>query len=321
MKLIDSNVELLPQESGVIGMFKFIERVGRTAYMSLDKITEDSYKKFNSMLYNKGHWAVFNLATVYLKVPVKDFFKISELLENPWTKWTESKEFYYITTNYRVICQLELDEVMENYWSGPIPGHHHIRSCAKFTCSRVIAQQILRHRVLCPIMESTRYVNYSKGRFGSEITYIIPSWIYKLRDKLSETIDPVTKKERTYLKDLNGVDLWNELCRIDKTVKRRDKFLKLAEEEYMYETTTEEGEKLPAEDARGVLPLDTKTELCITGYLEDWYYESPETSPEKAGFFKLRCASDAQSDVRYLANKLKNIFEEEGLDKLLINEK
>lgn len=316
MKLIDSNVELLPQESGVIGMFKFIERVGRTAYMSLDKITEDSYKKFNNMLYNKGHWAVFNLGTVYLKVPVSDFNKISDLFETvPWTKWEEVDDFYYITTNYRVICQLEYDYVMEKYWCEP-EEHHYRRITTHWICSRVIAQQILRHRILCPIMESTRYVNYSKERHGSCITYIIPQWVYDLRDKLSETIDPLTKNYRTMLKSLEGEELWRALCCIDRTVASRDRFLKLAEQEYIYEATTDEGYRLPAEDARGVLPLDTKTELCITGYVEDWYYESPESSPEKAGFFKLRCAPDAQSDIRVLANKLKETFRTLGIDKL-----
>lgn len=273
------------------------------------------------MLYNKGHWAVFNLGTVYLRVPVQDFPKVSELVENKWSRWTETEDSYYITTDYRVICQLEMEDIMEKYWSGPIPGKHYQRICTRWVCSRVIAQQVLRHRVLCPIMESTRYVNYSKERFGSEITYIIPQWIYELRDKLSETIDPLTKEYRSWLKTLKGEELWKALCCIDRTVSSRDKFFRLAEEEYIYETTTDEGERLPAEDARGVLPLDTKTELCITGYLEDWYYESPEGSPEKAGFFKLRCAPDAQSDVRVLAESLKSQFKEEGFDKLLIGNK
>lgn len=316
MKLVDSKVSILPQEPGVVGMLKLIERAGRTAYMSLDKITDNSYEKFIRMLYNKGHWAVFNLGTVYLKVPVEDYNKVSDLFETtPWTAYEEVNGFYYITTNYRVICQLEYDEVMEKYWCEP-EEHHYRRITTHWVCSRVIAQQILRHRILCPVMESTRYVNYSKERFGTEITFIIPQWVYDLRDELSETIDPLTKEYRSWIKTLKGEELWKALCCIDRTVSSRDRFLRLAEQEYIYEATTDEGYRLPAEDARGVLPLDTKTEICITGYVRDWYYESPENSPEKAGFFKLRCAPDAQSDIRVLAESLKSQFEKEGIDKL-----
>ena len=36
--------------------------------------------------------------------------------------------------------------------------------------------QFVRHRKGSFSQESTRYCNYSKGKFGSQITYIKPSW-------------------------------------------------------------------------------------------------------------------------------------------------
>lgn len=52
------------------------------------------------------------------------------------------------------------------------------------------------------------------------------------------------------------------------------------------------------EVARGVLPLDLKTELIITGMEWD-------------NFFKLRCAKDAHPDIQIIANKIKNIIKDE----------
>lgn len=149
MKIVKSSVEIMPQEKGIVGMYKLIERVGRTSYKSMDKITDDSYKKFNEMLYNRGHWAVFNLGTVYLKVPCYDH--PSELITfmskpyNAWTKWWVENEYYYITTNYRVICQTGLQEFMEKYWCDPTEFHYH-RVVTDWLCSRSIQQEITRHK-------------------------------------------------------------------------------------------------------------------------------------------------------------------------------
>ena len=50
MKLINSSVEIIPQEPGLLGVYKQIELAGRTAYKSEDKITEDSAKQFVDMI-------------------------------------------------------------------------------------------------------------------------------------------------------------------------------------------------------------------------------------------------------------------------------
>ena len=45
MRIEKSKVEILEQEPGIIGMYRFIERAGRVAYKTEDKITEDSWQK------------------------------------------------------------------------------------------------------------------------------------------------------------------------------------------------------------------------------------------------------------------------------------
>ena len=319
MKIIKSNVSILNQEPGIIGMYRHIERVGRVAYKSEDRITEDSWEKFVEMLYRKGHHAVFNLGTVYLTVPKPGNETVIETLKStaPWTVWEEKTNIYLFTTNYRVICQLGYVNVMKNFWTEPTEDHYH-RVTAHWTCSRSIATEILRHRLLCPVMESTRYVLYSKEKFGGELSYILPQWIYRVRDSWAESVDSLTGESMSYLKDLDGQELWDELCCIDRTVASRNNFWQLAEDEYMYETKTDEGEKLTAQEARDCLPHGLKCELFTTGYVKDWMYQNPnpETNPEKAGFFYLRCASDAHPDIRVLAQDLKKQFIETGISEL-----
>ena len=317
MKVIKSSVSILEQEPGIVGMKKHIERVGRVAYKSEDKITEDSYIRFLQMIYDRGHWAVFNLGTVYLVFPGKSEKSTYSKLKSthPFTRWTEKDGQVYMTTNYRVICQLGLEEFMEKYWSEPGDLHYH-RGTAHFICNRSTSHQLVRHRSLCPLQESQRYCNYTKGKFGKEITFILPQWIYRVREDIANTIDPLTRAPRRYIMAYDGEMLWNELTVWDRTVAGRDDFWEACEKEYFAEMVTGDGEILKPEEARGVLCNDTKTEICMCGFLEDWYYTPSPDTKEKAGFFYLRCASDAQADIRVLACSLKEQFDEAGYDKL-----
>ena len=51
------------------------------------------------------------------------------------------------------------------------------------------------------------------------------------------------------------------------------------------------------EESRGVLPLDLKTELIVTGTTEQWH-----------DFFKLRCAKSAHPDIQKIANDIKQLI-------------
>ena len=46
----------------------------------------------------------------------------------------------------------------------------------KFTCDRGVSHELVRHRMASYAQESTRYCNYSKDKFGNELTFVIPSW-------------------------------------------------------------------------------------------------------------------------------------------------
>ena len=48
-------------------------------------------------------------------------------------------------------------------------GHHsvieHVNITVRFRCDRGVTHEIVRHRLAAYSQESTRYVNYSKGKF------------------------------------------------------------------------------------------------------------------------------------------------------------
>lgn len=312
MKIIKSSVEILPQEEGVVGMLKHIEKLGRLAYKSEDKITEDSYIKFVDMLKNRGHWAVFDSGTVYMVIP-RSVKWVNKLMGNPYSRveYDERKYRYFITTNYRVILKLGISlEELKKYWVEPNEDpRFYKRLTSHWICSRGVSHELVRHRVFSFIQESQRYVNYSKDRFGGEITYIIPQWMYRVRENIGNTVDSLTMLPRDYILSLDGQEMVENLAAWDRTVASRYNLWQRIEDDYIYETTTDEGEHLKAEEARGILCNDTKTELCMTGYLEDYIKVPDIDSKEKEGFLYLRCAPDAHPDIRVLAEDLRKQIE------------
>lgn len=313
MKVIESGVEILEQQPGIVGMFKHIEKVARTSYHSENLITDDSYIKFCGMLKSRGHWACFEHGTVYLRIP-----KFPEHVEsvyfknNPYTQFTEDCGFYYFTTNYREILHYcnqndkDPEELLNKFWSEP-DQNFKCRVTSKWICSRGISHELVRHRVFVHLQSSQRYIAYDIEKNGGEITFIMPQWVYKIQEEVASTVDSLTGESRDYIRDLEGQALWDKLATIDRTIASRDDFWKTCEKEYIWERQNEEATKLKPEDARGVLCNDVMTEVCMTGFLSDYTYE-PSNTTEKAGFFFLRCAPDAHPDFRVLAQDLQNQF-------------
>lgn len=321
MKIVEQKVSIIDQEPGTIGMKKHVERIARVAYRSEDRITEDSYERFLKMLYNRGHWATFNLGTVYLRIPKSAlnvsnsrelwFFQKALDFEDKRMSWNRVKfddSSACITTNYRVICQLMADDIMEKYWTEPTENHYH-RITSDWITSRSIAQQVLRHKVFAPLMESTRYCNYSIAKFDGEVQFVYPMWA---EDEWNKLLASGKYDYFWNINDYTANDKWTDLLGFSERVKRRDEFYKESEKEYLWEIS----DGMKPEDARDALGMGLKTEFCICGYVDDYTMEPDPETPEKAGFFYLRTADDAQRDVRVLALDLKNQFEKRGLDKL-----
>lgn len=289
MKLINQSVEIWQQPKGEIGIYKQIERAARLCYRSGDKTTEDSYKRFMTMLEDKKHRSPYEHGSVYLKVPMHIVTNtLAEsawdiLRHNPYTRTDIDYSNYYYSTNMRVIIENHLEEVLL-YLCEPTK-YHHKRISVHITTSLGISRELNRHRCHSICEESTRYCNYSKDKFGNELTFIKPNWIdlptgtyhYSGSDWIISQEDGVKK---VLFPDTSATNCFITSC---------------SNAEMSYMSLINQG--LKPQQAREVLPLATKTELVHTAFEDDWQ-----------AFFKLRCSPAAHPMMQELANMTKELM-------------
>lgn len=288
MKLINSSVIVKEQESGIDGVYKQIEWAGRHCYKSLDKITENSAKEFVDRMIKLGHGAMLEHGTIYLTIDGEDP-NLSKIQSNPHTKvnlvpyevltegnYTISYKAH-ITTNLRVLIENNLKELLQ-YQVEPTE-HHEKRITAKFICDRGVSHEFVRHRVFSFAQESQRYCNYNKDKFNNELTFIRPTWLN------------IPTGDYTYW-DGDWCDIDNMKIQLPSDNGVADNFLWCLNNAGMqYRLLINKG--LKPQEARGVLPNATKTELVMTGFESDWEH-----------FFSLRCSSKAHPDAKKLADEL-----------------
>ena len=276
MKLIKPSVEIREQGAGMDGMFEHIEWAGRHCYKSHDKTTADSAKAFVGRIAKSGHGSVLEHGTIYLGIPAEELPK--ELLNNPYSRCVRCQspeaDWYAVTTNYRVIVENDWDLLL--MYECPPTSSHEKRITAKFVCDRGVSHEYVRSRTFSYSMESQRYCNYGKDKFGSQITFIKPSWWNNKSADKESFKEALLKAEETYLK---AIKAWDE--------RKEDKRFK----------TKLKGNPLSPQMARMILPNATKTELVMTGFKSDWEH-----------FLELRCSPAAHPDARYLANKLRTLI-------------
>jgi len=75
----------------------------------------------------------------------------------------------------------------------------HAAITGRFICDRGVSHELVRHRIASYSQESTRYVNYSKGKFGSEITVILPCFWEDGSLELSLWAGSCLTSERIYM--------------------------------------------------------------------------------------------------------------------------
>ena len=340
MKIIKSSVKILDNDWSVKGIFRAVERAGRTCYKSvgtryfrlveepenslksnlikraqndsrvvckkgadfdpayyisipnkfindystIEQFDEENFEDspyyenltaedFVGMLMKSGHGAMLEHGTVYMQIDT--FLDIPEdkkldkrVHQYDSNRFTKVNSMYigqgcwrsYITTNLRVLVENDwLDDL--KYVCRPTE-YHAKRVMVRFICDRGVSHEIVRHRVMSFAQESTRYCNYSKNKFGQELTFIEPAWEFP-------SSDIINIKERF------------------------EAILGEAEANYMELITL----GFKPQEARAVLPNALKTEIVVTAFIDDWKH-----------FFELRCDSAAHPDIRKLALDLQKQF-------------
>ena len=261
-------------------------------YLNIEQFDEENFEDspyyenltaedFVNMLIKSNHGAMLEHGTVYMQIDTfldipedkKLDKRVHQYDSNRFTKVNsmyigQGCWRYYITTNLRVL--------IENNWLGDLkyvcePTEYHAKKItAKFICDRGVSHEIVRHRGsygMSFAQESTRYCNYSKSKFNNELTFIEPAWEFPS----SNTVN---------------------------TRERFEAMLREAEANYMELIIL----GFKPQEARAVLPNAIKTEIVVTGFIDDWKH-----------FFELRCDNAAHPDIRKLALDLQKQFIERNL--------
>lgn len=165
----------------------------------------------------------------------------------------------------QMICKKNHESVLE-----------HISISVRFIVNRGFTHELVRHRIASFSQESTRYCNYSTNKFDNNITFIIPpqinieSGIYSEHEYPHHTLN--------YEKE----NLW---------------FQHMLRCEIAYKTAINQSWK--PQEARGLLPIDLKTEIIITANLREWKH-----------IFKLRTSDTAHPQMREIIIPLYNEFKQ-----------
>lgn len=288
MKLIKQSFEFINQtDFSLVGIKKHIERCARVSYKSENKITDTSYEKFVNMLESRGHDRPLEFGTVYLSRTSQkedNMEWLNKYAYNPWSKFSfgngstringELRNTIYVTTNYRVIKEHHWEDDLQ-YLCEPTE-YHHKRYTIHMILDRGVMDEFRTHVGLSHLAESTRYCNYSKDKFGREVTFIKPCWC---------NIPEGDYGTPDYTPD--------RLPRMGATESGLIDALQYAE--YYYFFLLSEG--WTPQQARSVLPLGIKSELISCGFEDAW-----------TNFFYRRDASDAHPMAQEIAKPMHQKF-------------
>lgn len=296
MRIIEPSFEILEQLPGLDGVYKQIERAGRICYKSEDRITEDSAKEFVERMVNSKHYAMLEHGTVYLMVPCGSQYslgfgndKYSEVIKPIDPNGKNGEVLFYVTTNYRVI--------VENNWFGCLQymceptTRHAKRATVIFHTQIAISREFNRHRVDSIAESSTRYCNYSKNKFGNELSVNCPEWVDEVyTDDLNKRFKAMCQwiADGAEQENMSDIDWWH--------------FGNLATEA-AYMNLVRLGKK--PQEARAILPLDTNTDLVHTAFVKDWRH-----------FFDLRAldkTGPAHPDAKKIARPLYEVFRDKHI--------
>ena len=137
----------------------------------------------------------------------------------------------------------------------------HSSLSVKFTVDRGVSHEMVRHRIASFAQESTRYVNYSKDKFGNHINVI------NIRSGIE-----LDTKMRGLDTDTIGIIIAEWLAAMDDAEKHYMRMIELG---------------ATPQIARSVLPNSTKTDITITANYREW-----------RNIFKLRTPHTAHPQIR-----------------------
>lgn len=263
-------------------------------HQSSHLIGEDTAKPFVERMIHDGHTAMLEHGTVYLQMPFDEWlqdFRVEVCPGRNHVVTLDETNSAFVTTNYRVLVENKALDLLKWLCEKPEPLHE-LRVTARFNTQIAISREYNRHRMDSVAEESTRYCNYSKGKYGSEITVCVPSWLDY--DEVVRANADITEDNKVHINRThhdNAVHQW-----LIANYNAQNQYMHLLELGWT------------AQQARTVLPLDTKTTLVHTAFVSDWQH-----------FFDLRSRGTTgkpHPDAKILADQLLQMF----IERKLVNE-
>jgi thymidylate synthase (FAD) len=287
IKVVNPSVEIWNQEGYTLdAIWKHIARCARVCYQSTPKNNGETDYGFIVRTLLKGidvinqpydieklktcHLSVLEHGTVHLRyplyVPRANVQFERRLKYNKYSKfYIDEKDYAYVTTNMRVLVEngwideLEfIDEIHNN-------EYNLINRCTlNFITDIGASREINRHRVNSISEESTRYCAYDKCKFGNGITVAKLPWV--------PDVDPNDEGHGYNEGFFNDNEIFHD-NRIEEKYTDNwtavDWFLYgLQICDLVYRKTRELG--WTAQQAREILPLNTKTQVIHTAFVDDW---------------------------------------------------
>lgn len=284
IKVVNPSVEIWKQDGYTLdAIWKHIARCTRVCYQSVPRNNgETDYdflvrtlfkgcnvlkKYYDKEFIIKTHLSVCEHGTVHLKYRlfiVKEIAKANRFIHNQYSKSKIDDGYAYITTNMRVLIENNWLDELEFIDTTPNCPYYTDRYTVNFITDIGASRELNRHRVNSISEESTRYCAYDKGKFGNGITVAKLPWI-----------PDADADEQCYSTGFYGDDeifdknyIQGHYCEGWTAI---DWFLYgLQVCDLVYRKTRELG--WAAQQAREILPLNTKTQVVHTAFIEDWMH-------------------------------------------------
>lgn len=206
---------------------RHIERCGRTCYKSENLITDETAVPFIRGILKSGHESVIEHANVIFSMPenennrcileMKDIRGLNISFEQGVVAVSGNiRAFRDLARTYDIhdflllignpLFYIKQDAVpvfdgvkIEGVQSSRFSELHNYATTHSI-CDVGAYKDVTRHRLASFSIESTRYCNYSKGKFGSELTMIEPCNIEKGSEMYAEWLKAMELIETSYMK-------------------------------------------------------------------------------------------------------------------------
>ena len=301
MRLVNQSVEEWYCGYTLPEIWAHIARCARVCYQSTPRSNGETEEEFVKRVILRGysledigksrelqlklHLSVLEHGTVYLDIPNNvwtleflDFFRNNNKYSKTYQHGNLRRNSVAVTTNMRVIVENNLMSCL-TYLCAPTE-YHSLRTTCSIITDIGVARELARHRTHSISEESTRYCNYSKDKFGNELTFIKPCCLNDEKLKLYGDYHTVIRDkspESIFIANLNNVEKdYVDLIKLGWT----------------------------PQQARQILPLSTKVQTIHTAFESDW-----------AEFISLRadaCSGSVHPNMKVIANKIKCLMAKEN---------